>query len=654
MTLQTRSAMIGFLLLFACAGFGGGAGGITAAAQAGDSSPKQTTAADCSFERDPESYRAALRRTLEAISLRTSHISNEIHTASERGPSPPKSSSDSTDSERKPVNYIDEFIFRRMNADSVPHAALSTDAEFLRRVTLDLTGRIPTIDNVRAFLDDKNPDKRATLIITLLSSPEFVDKWTMYYGDLLRNTSADSNITRYAEGRNAFYTSIRDFVANRMPYDVFVKNLLTATGSTWSNGAGNWEVGAFTPMGPIQDTYDALASRAGSEFLGLANMDCLLCHSGAHHLESVNLWASKATREQAWGMAAFFSRYRFTRSANQSTTGSLYYWTISEAGSGEYRLNTTAGNRKPRTPLPDGSQLIKPRYMFSNDPPQGSTYRETFANYLVKDRQFARASVNYLWKEMMGLGIVEPADQFDPARLVPGTPLPPGWTVQPSHPELLEALTDDFIAGGFDIRHILGVIANSRAYQLSSRFDGEWQEGYTPYFARKYIRRLTAEEVHDGIARATGVPGSYTVQGIATPVEWAMQLPETQGPNNAGEPRSNAAVAAFLNFFLRGNRDQNPRSGEATIFQALNMMNNSFVLTRIRNSNHSDAVSRLLSDSSLSDAAVVQELYLRTLGRYPTSSELGVALKFMAGDRIGGTENLAWVLLNKIDFLYNY
>ncbi len=649
-----RIVAAGTLLFFAGFGFGGVHGREPAGIRDSGTAWRQTKVADCSYERDPESYRMALRRAVEAISVRTEGIAGRIRGMAGPPLSSSRSSSDPSGEMRESHEYIDDFIFGKMNADQIPHAAASSDAEFLRRVTLDLTGRIPSGDDVRSFLDDQSPGKRARLIDSLLASPEFVDKWTMYYGDLLKNTSADSNITRYAEGRNAFYGTIRDFVANSVPYDVFVKNLLTAAGSTWTNGAGNWDLGAYTPMGPIQDTYDTLASRASAEFLGLANMDCLLCHSGAGHLDNVNLWAAATTRTQAWGMAAFFSRYRFARSTNQSTTANLYYWTISDAASGEYQLNTTAGNRKPRTPLADGSKTVKPNYMFSADPPQGSTYREMFANYLIKDRQFARASVNYLWKEMMGLGIVEPADQFDLARLDPNNPPPAGWTLQPSHPQLLEALTDDFIAGGFNIRSILRVIANSAAYQLSSRFDGEWKEEYTPYFARKYIRRLTAEEVHDAIEKATGVLGSYTIQGFTEPVQWAMELPETQGTNNAGEPRSNSGVAAFLNFFLRGNRDQILRSDEATIFQALNMMNNNFVLSRIRNSNRNSTVSRLLADPSLSNPQVVEELYLRTLGRFPTSAERDAALQSLAGDRTAWAENLAWVLLNKVDFLYNY
>src|SRR5207247_4800777 len=221
--------------------------------------------------------------------------------------------------------------------------------------------------------------------------------------------------------------------------------------------------------------------------------------------------------------------------------------------------------------------------------------------------------------------------------------------IQPSHPELLEALTDDFIKHGYDVRYILGLIADSSAYQLSSRFTGEWSVAYEPYFARKYVRRLWAEEVQDAITRATGVAGSYTPQAYTSPVQWAMQFPDTVEPG-----RSNAAVAAFLDYFLRGNRDQNQRSGEASILQALNIMNNTFVTSRIKSTDSRTTVARLVADKTLSDSALVEELFLSTLNRFPTAAEKSVALDGLNSGRAAGAEHSPWVLMNKIDFLYNY
>ena len=595
---------------------------------------------DCNFEKDPDSYLFGLRKHIEAISVRTDRFAAQ--TGDRNAPvSDEKYSIFVNDVPRR--SYIDNYIFDKMQADNVPHAPLSSDAEFLRRVSLDLTGRIPSPDAIREFLNDESSQKRSNLVRTLIGSAGYTSKWTMYFGDLFRNNANDSFVNRYPEGRNAFYWSIRSFVEGNVPYDVFVRKLLTATGNSFAEGEANWAVGSRTPMGPVQDTYDTLAVRAATQFLGLSTLDCLMCHSGSGHLDKLNVWASKSTRTQAWEMSAFFSRSRLTV-VTLTQNPLLQYYNVTDVTTGDYPLNTTAGNRTPRQAV-GGVNAIRPRYISNGVQATGSNYRQAFADNLVADRQFARATVNYLWKELMGMGIVEPADQFDPARLESA---PSGWTLQPSHPELLEALTDDFIRSGYDLRAMITTIADSSAYQLSSRFSGTWKDEYTPYFARKFVRRLDAEEVHDAITTATRVPGSYTLPNMPN-VVWAMDLPDTL------EPRSNGGVATFLNYFLRGNRDTNLRSDEGTILQSLNMMNNNFVVNRIRNNTVANtSVARVLANKNFSDANVVEELFLSTLGRFPTAKELSLATAALKANRIAGTEDLQWTLLNKVDFLYNY
>src|SRR5262249_42169282 len=142
------------------------------------------------------------------------------------------------------ANFIDDFIFDAMASDQIPHAGLCTDEEFLRRAYLDLTGRIPTTDQVRSFLDNSGPDKRTALVDALLGTPEYVDRWTMYWGDLLRNTS-----TLLANGRKPYNTYLRDFLLNNRPYDQFLYDLVTARGDNQTEGPANFPARAIDPMG---------------------------------------------------------------------------------------------------------------------------------------------------------------------------------------------------------------------------------------------------------------------------------------------------------------------------------------------------------------------------------------------------------------------
>ena len=187
---------------------------------------------------------------------------------------------------------------------------------------------------------------------------------------------------------------------------------------------------------------------------------------------------------------------------------------------------------------------------------------------------FARNMANRLWKQMFNLGLVDPVDQLDPARLDPNNPPPAPWDFQATHPVLLEKLAKSLTQSNFDLRGFLQLLAQSNAYQLSSRYDGDWNVTDVPLFARHYPRRLEGEEIHDAISQATGVFNKYTVQGFGDPFQWAMQLPDPV------EPRSNGAVAAFMNSFLRGNRDTTQRNQASSILQQLNIMNDAFVTGR--------------------------------------------------------------------------
>ncbi|MEW6736266.1 MAG: DUF1553 domain-containing protein [Acidobacteriota bacterium] len=610
-------------------------GGLTP--QAEQKGKRQLTSADCNFLTDSNilaNPREHIRNLSEATELATAHMDSRSVSAA----SIPRR------------NYIDEEIFGKMARDSINSAVLTSDEEFLRRVTLDLTGRIPTPDQVRKFLADTSSDRRDRLINSLIGSQEFIDRWTMWMGDLLKNTAFPSNVSRGLDGRNTFYRTIRQAIEENMPYNQFVSMLLTSTGNNIINGAANYMVSAVTPMGPPQDTFDTAVVQTGTRFLGINTFDCLLCHDGRGHTV-YNLWATETKRSQAWEMSAFFSRVEIIR--EQGIPGII----VEESKTREYMLGTSSGNRTARDPADYGSVSVKPRYIFTGETPTpGESYRTALARFLTSDRQFARATVNFLWEEFFGLGIVSPSQGFDMARLDPKNPPPPPWTIQPSHPELLERLTDEFIANQYDLQHIMRLITQSNAYQLSSRYSVDWKETYTTYFARKLVRRLDAEELHDAIAQATGQLGNYRVSGLQNNIRWAMQLPDTVEPlSYYRQPLDEESQIArnFLNTFQRGNRDEIPRGSSPSIQQALTLMNNPFVTSRVRSSVINGALARLLNNIS-DNRVLVEEIFLITLSRKPSSDELEQALAALKSDRTEGAEDLMWALINKIDFLYNY
>jgi hypothetical protein len=605
-------------------------------------------ASDCRFFSSHERlYLANPSRTWTEVSQRTAQVRSKLSTFHASAAPEAK-------------NFIDTHIFAKIAQKGAPMAGLSSDEEFIRRVSLDLTGRIPSADEVRAFVADKNAGKRDLLVDSLVGSEAYVYRWTNFFGDLLQLVVASqtTGTVLYVDGRTAWYEFIRNAVQSNLPYNQMVTQLITASGDTFAVGPANFIVHDWQRNGPIQDTYDNLAVTVGRAFLGMS-LECLSCHGGDGHTNTINLYLTSKGRSDFWKMAAFFSRLRSGRAPFQiirvNDQPQVAKYMVNEAADGEYQLNTTGGNKTPRQPQAGQPNFVTPVYMLNGQrPTSNERYRTALARLVTSDHQFAKATVNYLWKEMFGIGMVEPADGFDLMRQDPNNPPSDGWTLQPTHPELLEALATEFEKSGYNLQHILKLIAKSSTYQLSSHFDGEWKDEYVPLFARKYARRLKAEEAHDAIIKATGILPSYTVQrsydnDTVAPwtMQWAMQLPDPT------EPRSDGRARNFMNTFLRGNRDAQPRKSEGSILQALAMMNDTFVTARVRATNNS-TVQRLLGQG-LDNAKLVEELYLATLSRFPTEKEKTAAMNYLAqGNRTQQLEDLQFALLNKIDFLYNY
>ncbi len=561
---------------------------------------------------------------------------------------------------------IDAYIWADFQKNGITPAPPTTDWEFIRRVTLDLTGRIPTPDRVLTFVADTTPNKRAKLIDELLTSPQWVDKWTMYFGDLYQNTTTkqSTSLNRFPQGRNAFYQWIHDSIANGKPYNQMAAELITAsTANSYNDGPSNWILNGYITGGPQQDIWDQSTAFVFDTFLGITHVNCLLCHNGLGHLDQISLWGSRTSRYQAWQLAAFQSHTSFTRTPVAAGNNNVYYWTVQDGAKGfttDYPLNTTTGNRPARV-APAGCKpgqpcyYVAPQYIFNGDAPNpGENYRSALAREVTGDFQFARATVNYIWAQLFGRGMVDPPDTFDPARLDPNNPPPAPWTLQPSNAALLNALAQHFIDSGYSIQALMREIANSDTYQLSSRYDGTWNAAWEPYFARKFVRRLWAEEVHDAVAQSSGTFPSYNYTGFTDQgypkISYAMQLPDVVNAPSDGN------ISPMLDSFLRGNRDNQPRAEDGSILQALNLMNNSFVVQRSHQSG-TNASQLIIQNLNRSNEDLVNTLFLAILSRYPTQDEMKTAITGMpmtASGRIAQVQNLVWSLYNKVDFVFNY
>jgi hypothetical protein len=608
----------------------------------------QSFAAECSFRSDPNTFlerqsrsvRDVFDRTSKAFPARSSN--NTSAGAKNKAFAEPAST-------LPPRSYIDEEIFGALAKANVPSAALSTDEEFVRRITLDLTGRMPSPSEIRAFVADETPDKRDVLINKLVGSPAFIDKWTMWWGDLLENCQFPGLFDRRENGRNAYYNFIKTFVEYDFTVRHAVTELITTNGNHYdvNTGASNFSLTAKTNMGPAQDTYDNGLVKATTYFLGMAQYDCLLCHNGRGHLEEVNLWGSRTTRMDAWKMSAFFSRLNMPGRNAPSSDFFFQSFDISERATGTYDLNTTTGNRPPRSPIGSVRNLT-PEYRETRATPTDAKWREAFAKNLTNDPMFAINFVNRFWREFFGMGLVEPYDMLDPDRLDPNKPPPAPWTLQATHPELLLKLAQEFRDADFNMRFLIKRIVESNAYQMSSRYEGKWTLDMVPLFARHYPRRLWSEEVHDLITTATGDIPTYTQVRLPN-VRFAMQLSDTD------EPRSNGAAGSFLNAFLRGNRDSRQRSSDQTILQRMAIMNDNFVNSRVRAAAPNLSVLFRIADNR----QAVEEIYLTFLGRKPSDTESETAVKFLApaqntNDRNALLEDLVWTCINKAEFVFSY
>ncbi len=498
-------------------------------------------------------------------------------------------------------NYIDRLIDAKLQRLKIQPSEVVDDAGFLRRVTLDLTGRTPTPDQVRAFLADKSPQKRSRLIDQLIGSPAFVDHWTVKWADLLQNNR------KYLgeKGAYEFREWIRASFEANQPYDRLVRELLTSRGSSYENPAANF----FRVTREAKPTME----KSTQVFLGV-RMVCTQCHD--HPFER---W----TQNQYYQMAAFFS-----------AVGIRPGYEVGEEIVYDQRDGYDMKHPKDSRIVPP-SFLVPASYGGGAIPADGKR-RDALAAWITSPDNpfFAKSTVNRVWSYFFGRGIIEPVDDLRASN-------------PPSNPALLDALAKDFVDHNFDLRRVMRTIANSRTYQ-SGIATNEWNASDADNFSHAVPRRLGAEQLMDALALATGVRPAF---------------PETPEDTNAEQlPDPHVGKDGFLDLFGRPARESScecERRSDLSLPQALNLVNGTTVSEAVADSS-GRVVKAILSGRP--DRDIVEEIYLASLSRPPTAAEIEKALQYLAASdgssgargRAARAQDLMWALVNSKAFLYNY
>jgi hypothetical protein len=546
------------------------------------------------------------------------------------------------------ANLVDQYIFAKMSRDGVPAAEPASDSEFLRRVYLDLTGRLPEPDAVRKFLSDRDPARRQKIIDSLIpalpvmgmrsvSQAPFLDRWTYFFCDLFRNGEV------LEEGINTFYDYIYKSLTLNLPYDEFVRDMITASAvSTWTTGPANLIARSHVFEGDgymmnFEDTDDEIAINTTRLFLGV-DLECISCHNGQGHLEKINLWLAGRKRADVWRQASFFGK---------TFIGPVYgrspQFQVKDGRKG-YDLTSVSSLRPPR----DRQADITPTFILDGGRTRsGESDRQAYARLITSDPQFSRATVNLFWAELMGRGIVDPPFGFDLARQDPNHPPPAPWTIQPSHPELLNALADDFRSHGYDLRRLIRVIVSSRAYQLSSRAPAGWKHAHDFYFARHIARRMSAEQLWDAVSQATGVFPAVNITFSAKKVQYLMQSHSPQDID-----RTDHKLYKSVQIFGQCDRYAAEASRRPSMVQSAVLLNDPTLRDRVKVQKGSRLEALLGAENPKSNEQIVDEMFYAALSRPPSPEERKIGVDVLREYRAQGAEDLMWALVNRVEFLF--
>jgi hypothetical protein len=497
-------------------------------------------------------------------------------------------------------NSIDRLAAAKFREIGISPSPLCDDATFLRRAYLDAIGTLPTPEKVAAFLDSKDPDKRSQIIDELLGltgdpkrdvhNNAYAAFWALKWADLIRSNSAALG----EEGMWALHNWLTASFRENKPFDRFVRELITARGSTFSNGPANYYRIANNPQNLTEATSQL--------FLGV-RLQCAKCHH--HPYETLG-------QEDYYHFAAFFARVGNKRSQEFGLFGNEMVVVVRSSGE--------VGH--PRT-----GQLMKPTPLHGKPVPEAHDRRQALAAWLTAadNPYFARNIVNRYMGYLLGRGLVESIDDMRA-------------TNPPSNVALMEALAADFVKNGYNVKHLLRTIMCSRLYQLDSQ-PSKANASDSRFYSHYNVKRLAAEPLLDAVDAATGVPTKFEKVPLGTR---AIELPDARYNNY------------FLNTFGKPRREgvcECERISEPNLAQALHTLNGDIVTAKIGAAN--GRIARLLAAKKSHDE-MVTELYLATLSRRPNAQELTVWRQQLAESRDAKAfyEDLLWSLLNSKHFLF--
>lgn len=490
-------------------------------------------------------------------------------------------------------NFIDDLVFGKLQRLGLPPSPLCDDSTFIRRLTLDVAGRLPTIEEVESFVASQDTNKVEQTLERLLSSTDHAEFFAKKWSSILRNRRAN---TGQQFGTFVFYDWLRNSFYHNQPYDQFVRELLTATGSVSTNPPVAWLHEVSNTESRVED--------AAQLFLG-QRLQCARCH---HHPYE------KWSQEDYFQMAAFFSTV--TRKDSALPDEPRF---VSRVGGASARHPKTGqqlqpagldGVTQPRSPARD-PRLDLVDWMTAKENPF-----------------FARSLVNRYWKHFFATGLVEPEDDLR-------------VTNPASNPDLLDALAKHFIESGYDLKSLIHMICTSNSYRVSSDAN-DHNLGDNNCYSRYYPKRLQAEVLLDAIDAVTQTDSHFDGMPAQTR---AVSLPDNSFPSYFldvfGKPNSATACEC-------------ERTAEATLAQSLHLLNSKEVQAKL--SSDSGRAAAMTASSEPLDV-LVQNLYLAALSRKPNETELDTALQFLAerpDRRREAFEDLVWTLINSKEFLFNH